>query len=374
MVILNALGKQNKIGPYEECPCGSNKKFKFCCYQKARQAKTETDNKYLEYSDGRLQHEMNNIWESTDFKECFAFDKENCNGVIKSAHSIQNNRILNKISDNGHVYSISHKITKQGIVPELKKISKNKASTFFGFCDYHDTELFKPIELNDYQNEPIQNFLFAFRAFAIEYHKKVRKLENARNIFRMNPATLLMDDSIFFYRISQLDVKDNEVEYNLFLNDYQTSNYNNIVTFFRRLDYGVKFAVSTSFVVKDDLNDMQINDIYSDKDEPLPSIYLNVYPIDGGTNIIISYHKNYESIYKDYFEQINELNNEDLTSYLNFLIIEYTENVFFNPNYIMNLSEKEKESLLRSFQSSIFVLDKFDLSEEENYFKFNLFS
>lgn len=373
MVILNALGKQNKIGPYEECPCGSNKKFKFCCYQKARQAKTETDNKYLEYSDGRLQHEMNNIWESTDFKECFAFDKENCNGVIKSAHSIQNNRILNKISDNGHVYSISHKITKQGIDPELKKISKNKASTFFGFCDYHDTELFKPIELNDYQNEPIQNFLFAFRAFAIEYHKKVRKLENARNIFRMNPVTLLMDDSVFFYRMSQLDVKDNEVEYNLFLNDYQTSNYNNIVTFFRRLDYEVEFAVSTSFVVKDDLNDMQINDIYSDKDEPLPSIYLNVYPVDGGTNIIISYHKNYESIYKDYFEQINELNNEDLTSYLNFLIIEYTENVFFNPNYIINLSEKEKESLLRSFQSSIFVLDKFDLSEEGNYFKFNLF-
>jgi uncharacterized protein YecA (UPF0149 family) len=35
-MVLNKEERMQKIDPYEPCPCGSDKKFKFCCYQKTR--------------------------------------------------------------------------------------------------------------------------------------------------------------------------------------------------------------------------------------------------------------------------------------------------------------------------------------------------
>ena len=62
------------------------------------------------------------------------------------------------------IEEITKKIEKE-IEPEFKKMSRNKASTFFGFCDYHDTEVFKPIELVPYQNTPERHFLMATGGF-----------------------------------------------------------------------------------------------------------------------------------------------------------------------------------------------------------------
>lgn len=94
-----------KFEPYKPCPCLSGKKFKFCCYQKARDFKQKSLSE-LNYSDSRLQYEMNKMWDNTDFKTCFGFNKEECGSLIKNAHSIQNNRILNRISDDNSCLSI----------------------------------------------------------------------------------------------------------------------------------------------------------------------------------------------------------------------------------------------------------------------------
>ncbi|MGN7403413.1 SEC-C domain-containing protein [Cytobacillus praedii] len=362
-----------KLDPYEECPCGSEKKYKFCCYQKAREVRDE-GYKPEKLSEGRINHEILKAWESTDFKTCFAFNKEECNGAIKGAHSIQNNRILNKISKDGHVYRIESKISEQAPKTHFKKVSKNKASTFFGFCDFHDTEIFKPIELEDYRNEPLQNFLFAFRGHTIEHHMKIRKLNNQRNIFKINPSLLLSNEGVYLYRVSQFDVFDCEKEYEIFKSDYKNRNFSRLRTFHRKINIETSFAVSSSFAVKDDLMGNEINDIYGSIEEYLPSIYLNVYPVDGGTNIIISYHMENDNIYNEYFNQLKLLTDEQLTRYLNYLIIEYTENVFFSPKLIEGLTEQNKQSLLGSFQSSIDIGKKIDLISNDNYFDFDLFA
>ncbi len=51
----------------------------------------------------------------------------------------------------------------------LKEFGVNEASTFFGFCSYHDSVVFSDIENKTYNNEKKQNFLFAYRACAFEY-------------------------------------------------------------------------------------------------------------------------------------------------------------------------------------------------------------
>lgn len=367
------LNEEFKIDPYEQCPCGLDERFKFCCYQKAREARHNPKD-YTGYSDSRINHIVNQNWKDSDFKICLGFDNEKCTDEIKSAHSVQNNRILNMISENGHLYEITAETTRKGSIPSFKKISKNKASTFFGFCDHHDTELFKPIELHDYDEEKIQNFLFAFRGVALEYHRKQRLLNLSKSNFKNHPASLLDEDSIYLYRMAQLDVNDYKKDYDIFKNDYLKEDYSNIVTVFRQLDYEIEFAVCSAFAIQYDLNGNLLNDIYGDfGNEKVPSIYINVYPVKSATNILISYHVEDQITYKDYLRQVKELSDESLKNYLNYLIIEYTENIFFSPKMIDSMTAKEKESILRSFSSSINIMEKFDLVKEKQYYNFNIF-
>lgn len=370
--MLNNRERMYKFDPYELCPCGANKKFKFCCYKKAK-SDQRTSNKYKDYSDSRMQHLIKKTWRDTDFKICLAFNPKECDSLIKNAHTLQNNRILNRISENGHVYTLVPITTRKGVSIELKKISRNKASTFFGFCDYHDNQLFKPIEQEAYLKEPIQNFLFAFRGFCLEYHKLIRKLETVRTGFELNPSSMLDPNGIHFYRIAEFDVNDSKAEYEQFRSIYKNEELDNIITVERRLDYEIGFAVSSSFAVKNDLYGNEINDIYSIKKELLPSIYINVFPAENETIIIMSYNIEYEKEYGKYFKQIKNLTNEELEKHLNFLIINYTENVFFSPRLIKKLEEKEKVSLLSSFESSVDINTAYELLKDGEYFKFNLF-
>ena len=360
-----------KIEAYEPCPCGSEKKFKFCCYSKAKASQP----KKQDYPIGRINHMLTKSWQDTDYKTCMAFDKEKCDKTIKGAHSIQNNRILNRISEDGHVYCFKAEADENGLNTIFKKISKNKASTFFGFCDLHDTELFLPIEQKEYNQEPIQNFLFAFRAHALEFHKKQRSLKNFQNIVKTFPYVVFDPMFVNGYRVAEFDVNDNSNDYSIFNEYFSTGNFTEMRTFYYKLDFEVDFAVSTAFAVQYDLEQNEINDIYFDKtDERMPSIYVNVYPVENGTNIILSYHLKDDQKYKKYFDQLEELSTEKLLEHLNYLIIEYTENVFFSPSFVEGLTEKQKESILKSFGSSIFILDKLDLMMKDNYYNFNLFS
>ena len=99
-------------------------------------------------------------------KECFF----GCQNNIIAAHSISNKRILSRIA-------------KDGVVEYLNsKTGRNKATTFRGFCDYHD-KIFSPIDNEDYQpkNEK-QEFLFAMRALSRELIEKKRYEYNVTNI------------------------------------------------------------------------------------------------------------------------------------------------------------------------------------------------
>ena len=80
-----------KIGRNEPCPCGSGKKFKKCCLNKSQ------DQRFAE----TMSKSMHNIKNEARIKRCLHPKQEECDGKIVKAHAIQNNRILNKISENG---------------------------------------------------------------------------------------------------------------------------------------------------------------------------------------------------------------------------------------------------------------------------------
>lgn len=154
-----------KIGRNQPCWCGSGKKFKKCHFN-------------------REEEEAIKPWEAEQSlkkafgaKYCSAPDafKKDCNGNIVRAHPISKSRNLKKIARDGHVYafipSIKNLIKNHGLLrPELCGI--NKASTFTGFCGYHDKQIFLPLEDQEFVGSKEQCFLLAYRAQTREQFTK----------------------------------------------------------------------------------------------------------------------------------------------------------------------------------------------------------
>lgn len=142
------MGKNIKINNSEPCLCGSGKKFKDCCKKKMFTSSTPYSEDILN-NPQRINAILQNMMDKTDFKICMYPDKSQCKLPIKNAHTLQNNGVLSYIADSEHVM-VTDPLNKvrQGYI--TKKISKNKATTFYGFCEYHDNFLFQDIELKEY--------------------------------------------------------------------------------------------------------------------------------------------------------------------------------------------------------------------------------
>jgi hypothetical protein len=103
-------------------------------------------------------------------KLCLAEGFGNCRGKIIRAHSLQK-ATFKAHSRQGHVYEFDpFSFRDRGDPPTLVGI--NDATTFTGFCEYHDNTLFATIENEAFKAHPKQFFLHNFRAAAQAYYSR----------------------------------------------------------------------------------------------------------------------------------------------------------------------------------------------------------
>lgn len=101
--------------------------------------------------------------------------KAQCSGGIVNAHTISKSANLKALAVSGHVYgfkpTMQSLIKNNGkIVPEL--IGIGKASTFTGFCAFHDKGIFQEIEDEEMHFTASQCFKLAYRAVGRETYLK----------------------------------------------------------------------------------------------------------------------------------------------------------------------------------------------------------
>jgi len=119
---------------------------------------------------------LNDWWKKHAAQECLESNSD-CRGKVINAHTIQNQYALEHIEEDGHVYMMSDDFNRVS----LKKIGRNKATTFTGYCSYHDNEVFKSIDFcrgKDLDNVTDQQLaLLTLRAVAREYWAKLNVLK-----------------------------------------------------------------------------------------------------------------------------------------------------------------------------------------------------
>lgn len=122
---------------------------------------------------------------SITFSKCFfPVNPEYSKQAIK-AHSIQNHGVLRELAEESHVIIInSIQDSENGPKLDFQKVGCNKATTFTGLCNEHDTLLFlpidtKPIEISNQEHL----FLLAYRSVLRELHAQCRNAIALQNFY-----------------------------------------------------------------------------------------------------------------------------------------------------------------------------------------------
>jgi hypothetical protein len=161
------------MGRNEPCWCNSGEKFKKCHLNREHQPPVniyELAQKFREQSSvGYCSHALTG--------------PKNCDVKITKAHTIQRRGGLEAIAVDGHVLAV--KPTLEGMIeaegrPSLRRVGVKSASTFPGFCNKHDSELFKPVEGKQANLDLNAAFLLSYRAVAYERFTKFSALSSMK--------------------------------------------------------------------------------------------------------------------------------------------------------------------------------------------------
>lgn len=144
---------QMKLGRNEPCWCRSGKKYKKCHLGRSEQKRVSRQ-EALDAS-RRARRERTCFHPKASAASC---------GRVIAAHSVQRSGGgLASVARDGHVYGYRSDFSTRGrILPKLFGVSD--ASTFTGFCDRHDAELFRPLERAKFEGTGEQLALLGFRA------------------------------------------------------------------------------------------------------------------------------------------------------------------------------------------------------------------
>ncbi len=289
-----------------------------------------------------------------------------CKNKSCRAHSIQNQGVLETLSEKGHVIMFKGRISLEtGPAIDFEPISRNKATTFTGLCNPHDTYLFAPIDKNEIDVTNSEHlFLLAYRSVFREYHAKLKGAFDIQSSYlkgieigRFNPeikddafvmaTTALLESHAFFRFKSYWDIS-------YFEKNFKSINHEIIV----HSDLKPSVAVSSTYSIG-----------YSDEIEgpefDYSLVVLNVFSFDGKVFIIFSYPKVHEKFVKDHISFFLGLSGQHQLHQISKLILRHCENFVIAPSYFKSLSPEQIDAMKKYFVKN--TLTKNDYEDERLY-------
>lgn len=311
-------------------------KYKKCCIDKP---------------DDQLAKEIkeiafHNLKNRAIIKHCLHPDQVHCSSSIIKAHAIQNNKILKDISENGHVVTVDE--TSNYILQDVGVKGHKLATTFSGFCGYHDKTIFQEIEDKQFIVTPKQVFLLTYRTMAWHYQKKLEQcqrdklikeeIRRSRHLFRQDPLGGIDEISADFTEGVQQGRADNEVEKASFDQALLDEDYEMINSVIWKLPYEVDFAVS---MMNQPYFDLKGNPINQRKlKSQWKSIYLNIFSYDGETFVIWSWRKEVDQWYGKMVNQFMNLSEFERKNYLNAVLPVWSDSIIISPRLWQSWGEE----------------------------------
>lgn len=306
---------------------------------------------------------MATIRNGAKLKLCLHPHKQDCKVPIIDAHSLQRQGALkileHEIDNNRFLYSFTEREhnSKHNFL-DFKKVGRKSASTFNGFCTFHDTTLFKTIE-NDPEITNIDSdehcFLHSYRSFSHSYHRKHEEL----NLYETDDEKVrkllikIHGERSLEYMKEAVEIAVNDlVEPKRILDEYLiNNNFSSLQYLVFEYDYTIPIAcagsTSPSFFPNGETFNHSI-----DPNFKYENVFTTILPFNSRSVIILSALPEDKQAIK-YLDMIDSIKYElEQQKALSFHVLSGAENAYLSPQFYDKKSIEWKKAFCNLIDQS----------------------
>jgi hypothetical protein len=294
-----------------------------------------------------------------------------CKNKSINSHILQKNGILSSIATDGHLwrYQVNHFDDDLFV---FKKVGINKIYTFLGFCNEHDTNLFKKIETNVINFDDYESCMqFLLRTIYNEVWLKevvIKMLECTRDNGNIPSNNHFLDANINENKVGLTDLEfwENEV-----WKDINTKTESFV---FMWKEFSLQEFCMNAIYTYDTSDERKKYILQHKKDmDRLSEIFITFFPYNGKSILIMGYHKDDEQKVKGYVNTFfKETEKRTLRKITNFALF-HCETWLCSEKFYKKNFEGIEEVFPRLSEYSIQYISNertvFDLNMFENTFR-----
>jgi hypothetical protein len=272
-----------------------------------------------------------------------------CNGEIIRAHTISRSNHLSKIQEDGHVSTpaYGHDI---GMIPAMDFLKKGtkSASSFYGFCKFHDNKIFEKIDnfsdIQDLNDEFF--FVLAYRSLCLELYKKMAVEKSHEKI----KATTVKSNRYFDIHeevngSSRIELEDIKF---LFDNNLAIQDFSLMESICLVLDKNSPVLWSSIYAPQLSIDGAVFIQDLTDLNTKMRPIFSAAIPFQEKTIIIFSWIKNERMDMSEYINDVLMANPENIMDSVLLEILNHAENVFFRKSWIDSISANKKNMIINA--------------------------
>lgn len=344
---ISDLTPLRSMPPYEPCWCGSGAKWKFC--HKVRESERPL-------SFGEVYANM--LAEARKGYCSYPGAPNGCSGRIIKSHTVQRGGGLIAIAQDGHVLSpkegIKNLQKNNGLmIPE--RIGINNASTFMGFCDQHDNEMFKPIEHGEVAMDDRAAFLLAFRSVAYEGFNKItakRWLEYSKADAGMPFEKQAQYQMIRQWHLigTNAAIKDFEAWKKLYDQAFLLADFSDIWYYGIVFDQLLPIAACGALMPEFDFSGQRLQFIGENVDT-LEHVSINITAIGNKTLAMFGWQGAGNNMAAKFVKSYAAISDNEKANALLRLCFEHIENCFITPGWWLSLESSVKDLLVQRIKN-----------------------
>lgn len=293
-------------------------------------------------------------------QKCF---NVNCDNLAIRSHVIQAEGPLRELAQkSGKIMQLEdadYFNPSYWVFKEIGIKQKSNVSTFFGFCNKCDSDIFRPIEKNliDFKDNQVQ-LLYSYRSYLNEFYKQQCNLNWYEEIFKSNKVSL-RTKKIFFKKNESYSISVKMAKYTI---EQIENNLKNKSTDFCFYNFSLpKIEICSSgvfsFPIKVRIDKNMISYIKYCENIPhkCSTNFFHLIPFNNKLEVIVGCHKDDGLNGKLDIDAIKLMSEKEKFKFISDVLVKYVETWFISKSLFNHWSEKK--------------MDKKILEEKKNFYQ-----
>jgi hypothetical protein len=245
-----------------------------------------------------------------------------------------------------------------GMLIEPRQRGINHATTFFGFCDRHDGELFRPLEAKEFSFDPHQVALLGYRAICRDSYGKEAEIASgdaALHYVALNPDIGGFWEKNYGYQIRRLGMLNARKNFSraraVFADIITKRDFGQLRFFGLQFSNAPMYMASSMFLPEWDFNGQKLQDL-SGLEDYFP-ICFSAWVANGLSAVVFCWHESADYVCQPFIDSLCDARPRRVANRILSMAFEYSENVVFRSDWWEDLPQRYRRSLTNRVMSGV---------------------